>query len=410
MDLIKKNKININNPENIFYCKKCLISNRRVISSSVIKDDIKHSNRVRMPFKQGICQACLVVEKKFSIDWKSREKKLNSILEKYRSKNGSFDCIVPGSGGKDSVFQAETLKSKFKMNPLTVTFSPHMYTDVGMKNFHNWSLIGGVHNFLYSPNGKTHSILTRLAFSNLLHPFQPFIFGQRHFGSHMAKLFNIKLIFMGESQAEAGGQDDEIDVDEMLPRYWTRKKNDKIKIAGVDINQLNKFSIKKDDIKFYLPLDSNEVEKEGIKILYLGNFVNLQPHENFYFATKVSNFSPAPERTQQTFSKYNSIDDKIDPFHYYTAYVKYGYGRCIEEANNEIRHGYISREEGLKLVRKYDDEFPSKYFQDFLKYIKISEDKFYDTLDRFRDPKIWKKIPGKPRKHCQNWKLIDKII
>ena len=90
------------------------------------------------------------------------------------------------------------------MNPLTVTWSPHLYTDIGWKNFFNWSHIGGLDNMLYTPNGVLHRLLTSLAFKNLLHPFQPFIVGQRIIGPLMAKKFGVSLIMYGENQAEYG--------------------------------------------------------------------------------------------------------------------------------------------------------------------------------------------------------------
>jgi N-acetyl sugar amidotransferase len=394
----------------VFFCNSCVMSNQKVLSSSTIEDDTEHSNRHKLDFENGKCFACIEVEKKYNnqINWKERERELNELLNEYRSKDGSYDCIVPGSGGKDSVFQAHILKTKYKMNPLTVTFSPHIYTDIGMKNFHSWPLVGGVPNFLYTPNGKIHSKLTRLAFENILHPFQPFIMGQRHFASHMAKLFNIKLIFMGESQSEAGGQKDELGKSNMLKRYWTKNKNQAIKIAGLELKELEKHDITKNDLEYYLPQNIEEIEKNNIQILYLGHWERFEPQENFYHATKISNFQPNDMRTEQTFSKYNSIDDKIDPFHYYTAYVKFGYGRCSEEASKEIRNGYIDRNEGVQLVHKYDHEFPKRYFNDFLKYIKMDEEKFYNTLDKFREEYLWEDIGGE-RKYCQNWKLKHKV-
>lgn len=394
----------------VFFCNTCVMSNQKVLSSSTIEDDKQHSNRHNLQFKNGKCFACIEVEKKYNqeINWKEREKDLNELLEKYRSKDGSYDCIVPGSGGKDSVFQADILKKKYKMNPLTVTFSPHIYSDIGMANFHNWPLKGAIPNFLYTPNGEKHAKLTALSFKNLLHPFQPFILGQRHFASHMAKLFNIKLIFMGESQAEAGGQEDELGVPHMLKRYWTKQDNQEIKIAGLTLKELKKHDISENDLKYYLPLNVDEVEKNNIQILYLGHWEKFDPQENFYYASKLINFQPNDRRTEQTFSKYNSLDDKIDPFHYYTAYVKFGYGRCSEEASKEIRNGYITREEGVNLVEKYDHEFPKRFFSDFLKYIKITEDQFYDKLDEFRDPNLWENIGG-DRKYCKNFKLIHTL-
>ena len=131
------------------------------------------------------------------------EKNLIKLLSKYRKGSG-YDCIVPGSGGKDSAFTAHILKYKYGMNPLTVTWAPHLYTDIGWKNFTNWMHVGGLDNLLFTPNGKLHKFLTKLAFENLLHPFQPFIIGQRIIGPKIAEKFNIPLVIYGENQAEYG--------------------------------------------------------------------------------------------------------------------------------------------------------------------------------------------------------------
>ena len=155
-------------------------------------------------------------------------------------------------------------------------------------------------------------------------------------------------------------------------------------------------------------MDEDEALREQIRIIYLGYFENLQPQENFYLAAKLTDFKPNDRRTEQTYSKYNSIDDKIDPFHYYTAYTKFGYGRCTEEASIEIREGYINRDEAVKLVHKYDHEFPERYFKEFLDYIKISENEFYEKLDEFRPSHLWDKVGNDPT-HCKNWRLKVKV-
>ena len=396
--------------EKIFFCKQCVMSNQKVIPSVMTADVPSHENRSNIRFKEGICSACLEIDKKFtSTDWKKREFELNKFLEKYRSRNGSFDCIVPGSGGKDSVFQAYILKSKYKMNPLTVTFSPHMYTDVGMSNFHKWPLNGDVQNFLFTPSGRVHSKLTELAFKNLLHPFQPFIFGQKYFAVNMAHLLKIPLIFYGESQSEAGGQEDEEEQFKMLHRYYTKEKDDKILVSGYNLHELEKdHKITSNDLRFYLPIEKKIAVENDISIVYLGHFEKFDPQENYYLAAKHTDYKPNTQRTEQTFSKYSSIDDKVDPFHFYTQYVKWGYGRCTEEASNEIRHKHITREEGVKLVHKYDHEFPKTHFKDFLNYIKTSEEEFYDTLDKFRPNNLWERTGNDPQ-YCKNWKLKYKV-
>lgn len=132
------------------------------------------------------------------------KKELIDLLEKYKNFKGTYNCIVGGSGGKDSAFQSHILKYKYGMRPLTVTWSPHMYTDIGQKNFRNWIDVGGFDNFLFTPNGKVHRHLTRRALINILHPFQPFIIGQKSFVTQMAYKFKIPLIFYGEAPSEAG--------------------------------------------------------------------------------------------------------------------------------------------------------------------------------------------------------------
>ena len=203
--------------------------------------------------------------------------------------------------------------------------------------------------------------------------------------------------------------EDEIDQFEMLPRYWSIKKNQKILMSGLELDELEKkHNISKHDIEFYLPMEEQEAINEKIRIIYLGYFENLQPQENYYLAAKLTNFKANDRRTEQTYSKYNSIDDKIDPFHYYTAYVKFGYGRCTEEASIEIREGYINRDEAVKLVHKYDHEFPERYFNEFLNYINISESEFYEKLYEFRPSHLWEKTGNDPT-HCKNWKLKIKV-
>ena len=129
---------------------------------------------------EGICDACRTAEDKELINWKEREEKLIQLLDKYRSKDDSYDCLVPGSGGKDSAYQAHVLKYKYGMNPLTYTWPPIMYTDYGYKNWKNWIEIGGFDNVTYKPNGRVMKKLTRLAIENIFHPFQTFFFGQKN--------------------------------------------------------------------------------------------------------------------------------------------------------------------------------------------------------------------------------------
>ena len=110
-----------------------------------------------------------------------------------------------------------------------------------------------------------------------------------------------------------------------------------------------------------------------------------------------------PERTAGTYSTYNSIDDKIDDLHYYTTYIKYGIGRTTHDASQEIRNNHITRDEGKNLVKKFDGEFPKKYFDEVLDYLEIKQAKFKKLCDEFRSPHIWKKTrKGYKLRHTVN--------
>jgi len=383
-------------PDKVIFCKKCVISNQRPNPVVEFKSD---NNLKKGPdFKDGICSACRYNLEKNNIDWNERENKLLKILDKYRKKSG-YDCVVPGSGGKDSAYTAHVLKYKYNMNPLTVTWAPHLYTEPGWKNFINWIHVGGFDNILFTPNGKLHRHLTKLAFLNLLHPFQPFIIGQKNIGPSIAKKFNIPLVIYGENTAEYGSSIKDNYEPLMDIKYFTSNSTNNLFFGKKNINEIIKesnFNLK--DFEPYIPLTEDKIKKKKIKVFYLGYFHKWDPQEMFYYASENTGFKSNSERTEGTYSKYSSMDDKIDNFHYYTTYIKFGLGRATYDAAQEIRNEKITRDEGINLVKKFDNEFPKKYFKDFLNYIDITEEKFQKTIDQFRSPHLWKNERGE-------WKL-----
>jgi len=355
------------------------------------KDNLKKGMEIN---EDGVCNACLYAEMKNKIDWKEREENLKEILSKYRKSSG-FDCVVPSSGGKNSSYAAHVLKYKYNMNPLTVTWAPHLYTDIGWKNFTNHIHIGGLDNILFTPNGKLHRYLTKIAFLNLLHPFQPFIIGQKNVGPKIASKFNIPLVIYGENTAEYGKSIKE-NYDPLMPAKYFKNPKENIYIGKKSIDEIiseTKFELK--DFESYMSVDESEIKKKKIKVFHLGYFHKWDPQEMYYYASENTGFKANTERTEGSYSKYASIDDKIDCFHYYTMFIKFGVGRASFDAAQEIRNGKITREEGINLVKKYDGEFPKKYFKDFLEYIDIDENLFWKTVDNFRSPHIWKKTDGK---------------
>lgn len=378
-------------PGEVKYCKRCVISNQRP-SSSVEFQHQQDSRKATIKFdSEGICDACRYAEvKQRDVDWEERERALQALCDKYRSRNGSNDCLVPGSGGKDSVYASHVIKTKYDMHPLTVTWAPHLYTDVGWQNFQNWLHVGGFDNYLFTPNGQVHRTLTRLAYTNLLHPFQPFILGQKNFAPAMALKMNLPLVFYGENEAEYGNPIGENEGARRRSRYFAQGRDEEMYLGGVPISDLPKYGVSPSQVGPYLPADPVALEAASIEVHYLGYYLQWTPQQNYYYSVEHTNFAANTERTEGTYSKYNSIDDKTDPYHYWTTLVKFGIGRATYDASQEIRNGHITRDEGVALVQRYDHEFPKKYFAEFLNYLEMDEDTFFRIADEFRSPHLWR--------------------
>ena len=383
-------------PSRVIFCKQCVISNQRPSSTVEFKHN-KDDKKSTIGFDaDDVCDACRYQEiKAAQIDWERRENALLETLAKYRRNDGVYDVIVPGSGGKDSAYTSHILKYKYGMNPLTVTWAPHKYTDIGWENFENWIHVGGLDNILFTPNGRLHRYLTRQAFLNLLHPFQPFIVGQRIIGPSMAAKFGVKLVMYGENQAEYGNDPNENYKPTMDRKFFSIGETQDMVLGGKSVGEImaeTEFTL--NDFAPYIPPSADFLDKRGVEVHYLGYYLKWDPQECYYYAADHTGFQANTERTEGTYSKYSSIDDRIDMFHYYTTLAKFGIGRATYDAAQEVRNGKINREEAVQLVKRYDQEFPRKYFKDFLEYISLTEDEFHATVDRFRSPHLWEKEDG----------------
>jgi N-acetyl sugar amidotransferase len=335
---------------------------------------------------ENICDACRVAEKKSLIDWDARDAELRELCDKHRSSDGSYDCLVPGSGGKDSFVAAHMLKYEYGMHPLTVTWAPHVYTEWGWRNFQRW-IHAGFDNYLCTPNGRVHRLLTRLAVENLFHPFQAFILGQKSLAPKMAVLHQIPLVFYGENEAEYGNPIGDADSAKRSWKYFSAPEKSSIHLGGTSIKDLTTdFGLEDVDLDPYLPANPAGLEKLGIEVHYLGYYVKWHPQSCYYYSVEHGGFEASPERTPGTYSKYNSIDDRIDDFHYYTTFIKYGIGRATYDAAQEIRSGDINREEGVALVQRFDGEYPTRFSDEILTYLSIPEKEFPQASKMFEQP------------------------
>lgn len=407
-------------PRMVKFCTRCVISNQRPNSAVEFKHS-RDSKKETIAFgEDGVCDACRTAERKRrEVDWDLRERELIALCDKHRRNDGSYDCLVPGSGGKDSFFQAHVLKHKYGMHPLTVTWAPHAYTDWGWKNHHAW-INAGFDNYLCTPNGRLHRLLTRLAVENLFHPFQPFMFGQKFLGPKMAALFSIPLVFYGENEAEYGNPVADNATAKRDYAYFSAANQEEILLGGTSVKDLKeRYGVSPHDLQPYMPADPALLQAKGVEVHYLGYYLKWHPQACYYYAVEHGGFQPSPHRTPGTYSKYNSIDDKIDDLHYWTTCIKFGIGRATYDAAQEIRSGDITRDEGVALVKRFDGEWPARFETELMEYLSINarefpaastqfkqpimtKESFLTLADQFRSPHLWRKTES-------GWELRHKI-
>jgi N-acetyl sugar amidotransferase len=380
-----QNRYNL--PTDVKYCTECTISNQRP----------------RITFdEQGACSACNYAKlKKIKIDWEKRDQELRELCDKHRKDDGSYDVIVPSSGGKDSAYVAYQLKYKYNMNPLTVTWSPHLWTKDGFDNFQQHIHVGGFDNILGTPNGNVHRKLTKISFEILGDPFQPFIYGQTHYPMQMALKYNVALVMYGENgEVEYGGSM----KNAYKPNRDWRTDHKEHYFSGLAPEDLMEYGINSKDIIPYMAPKTEELEELGLDIHFFGYYKQWVPQELYYHAVEYTGFRPRYARNEGTYSKYASFDDKIDGFHYYLSYIKFGIARATADTAHEIRDGHITREEGIGLIKRFDGEFPMENFKVFLEYCNITEEYFYEVIDSWRSPHLWDKIDGKWELKHPIWK------
>lgn len=381
------------------------MSNQRPSSVAEFQNKPEALKRAISFGEDGICEACRYAEKKKNINWDEREKELIELCNKYRRNDGRYDVVVPGSGGKDSVQAAHMLKYKYNMNPILITWPPALYTDIGRRNFESW-LNAGFANYTYNQNRKLHRFLTKSAFENLGHPFQPFILGQKNLAPRLSILLDIPLVIFGENEAEYGNAIEDNEKPTRDPKYYSAELSiSDLVLGGVPAKDLiHDFGFKLSDLEAYFPVNPYDLQKTGTTVHYLGYYVKWHPQETYYYSIENSDFMPNDHRTEGSFSKYSSLDDKIDWLHYHTTTIKFGIGRATYDSAQEIRNGDITRDEGISLIKRFDGEFPEQYIKDCCDYMDITLDRYHEVIEKFRSPHLWEKNYGKWELKHPIWK------
>ncbi len=373
---------------NISFCKKC----------------VTPDSRPRIQFNsEGVCNACINAEQKKLINWSERREEFYKIVDNIKkhskNNNNNYDCIVPWSGGKDSSAIALKLKTEFNLNPLLVTFSPLIINECGHHNREEL-LKMGFDTFFFRPNQKVAQLLAKRFFIERGNPKVAWDAGVNSIPIKLAIKFKIPYVFFAEhGESEYGG---------LVLSEESKKQREITEVIEHCIGDYPENwqdeNINLKDLEPYIYPSQDEISKNKITAFYFSYFFKWSMFENYQYVKKIMpNFKENPNgRTEGTFTDFDSLDDKIDSLYYYMQYIKFGFGRAIRDTSRFIQNSQMTRSEALKLVDKYDGEFPKNDLEEVLEYLSISNLDFEEIINKHRNSEVWEQDNN-------FWKLKFKI-
>ncbi len=361
------------------YCARCLYpENAR---PTIIFDE------------EGVCSGCRYHESrmKLEIDWDERLQMFEQILDEAkrmaRERGNSHDCIVPVSGGKDSHYQVWLLKKKYGMNPLLVTFNHAFNTPAGNRNLYNLVEKSGCDFVRYTAGLDSVRKISRYMLETVGDLTWHYHAGIRTYPFQVAVERNIPLIVWGEHGfAELTGIVSLEDFVEFT--RWTRKEHD---MRGYEPHDLvGKGGITEQDIAPYIYPSDEDIARVEVRGIYLSNFIYWNAKKQAEIMMEEWDFAPIAYERERTFNLHSKIEDHANDVHDYLKYLKFGYGRATDDASMEIRHGRMTREQGMELVKRYDSQEPST-LETYCDFMGITKQQFYDWVAPMRDESFWKK-------------------
>ncbi len=344
------------------YCRRCCMPETQ---AGITFDDF------------GICQACQSQEQKMRIDWEVRGESLRAILERARERAGTnYDCIVPISGGKDSVFQLHVLKNIYQMNPLAVTFSHNWFSEIGWYNLLNALEVFSVDHMMFTPNRSSVNRLARGSLAAIGDACWHCHAGVGSFPLQIAVKFNIPLLIWGESVAEYSGRaSHENPVLKFDRDYFLRvsaKKSPEEMISG---------SVTATDVQAYEVPSVEDCERVGLHGIHLGDYIFWDEERQTEFVK--SEYGWKETTIEGTYKGYKSAECVMPGVHDFANYLKRGYGRTSFHASMDVRSGLLSRAEAFAVIADRDSVRPEA-LDYYLQITEMSEQEFYSSLDEHR--------------------------
>ena len=343
--------------------------------------------------EEGICYPCRLLETAHEIDWPGRWRELEEVVkwatERQEKSVSGYDCIIPVSGGKDSHRQAVFVRDELGLKCLLVScaYPPQQQTKRGAHNLANLVELG-FDCFAISPAPDTWRRLMRVGFMKFGNWCKPTELALYASAPKVAIRYNIPLLIYGENPALSwGSSGGSFDGDANRMKYNNTMK-------GGDITPYLEEGFEKKDIYWHRYPHDKHIERADLRMIYLGYYIKdfIDPI-NGPLAMKLG----LEPRTGEDaifedigqITTYDALDDDFVMVNQMVKHIKYGFGKAAEQCSGMIRTGLMTRDEAVRLTRKYDGKCAHRYIERFCQYIGISEDQFWEVANSYRDPEVW---------------------
>lgn len=381
--------LNVLTNEKIKTCSKCLLPETQ---ETITYDDV------------GVCNVCRQHEyKKEKIDWAARKKELDRLVEEHRGK-GTYDCLIPFSGGKDSTFTLYHLVKTYNVKPLVVTFDHGFMRPTVLANTEKTIKTLGVDYLKFRPNWQ---IVKRLMLETLRRKGD-FCWhchtGIFSYPMHIAVKFKVPLIFWGEPSAEYTsyyGYDETEEVDE---RRFNRFVN--LGITAEDMLGMLGGGVTMRDLEPFTYPSIKDLRALKFRSVCLGSFVPWDVKEQIKLIEREVGWKEDEVEGIPPEYGYEKIECAMQGVRDYLKFIKRGFGRTAHLASLDIRNGRLSTEEARKMILEHDGRRPAS-LDVFLKYVGLTEDEFNEiamshvVAPHVHDPSRVEK--GKPLHDQKDW-------
>jgi N-acetyl sugar amidotransferase len=358
------------------YCKRCVMPST--------KPDL-HLDA------DGVCNACRAYENRKTVDWDARYVELQTVLERYRKRDGSnWDCIVPVSGGKDSTYQVVRML-QMGLNPLCVTSTTCDLSDIGRANIENLKHLG-VDYIEVSPNPLVRAKLNRVGLKQVGDISWPEHVGIFTIPVRAAVQFNVPLIIWGENSQNEYGGPAAAAGNNVLNRRWLEEFGGLLGMRVTDL--VGQEGIEQKHLLNYIYPTDDELARVGVTGLFLGHYIPWDGLSNALIAG-ANGFRTFDRTVEGSMVNYENLDNHHTGIHDYFKFLKFGFGRATDIACLHIRRDRLTRQDGLDAVRKLDGRFPWTYLgkplDKILEPLEMSVDEFIAICDRFTNKKLFKR-------------------